>query len=246
MLTMFLYILRLREFVASDEPVWKVGYTARNILDRMREYPKNSQLIATMRVSDPLRAERELLVNMRSRPDIIKERRDLGKEYFECPLELVVQIWSEVTTKYLHATGGDRDMDIDPTPVVTLPAEPTSVPETPNVPLSASRPSSSSFKIPIQRPLMKKKQQAKQKPAKPNVVIHWLEQNLKLSDNGSECVRVRDLWHRFVKEKGIVPKKSFVDTVRDWLMSLGRSTDLMKHKGESGSKHTIVRGMTTT
>lgn len=78
----FLYMLREREFLKTNEQVYKVGKTTQQIHKRMGNYPKNSELILAIKFQNCHQSELELLKLMRC-TETIKQRKDIGNEYFE-------------------------------------------------------------------------------------------------------------------------------------------------------------------
>jgi hypothetical protein len=74
-----LYLVWEREFVKSSETIYKIGMTE-NIMKRMSQYPKGSNMLFCILTSNVAFAEKSLIqafcVNYKARPDI-------GREYFE-------------------------------------------------------------------------------------------------------------------------------------------------------------------
>lgn len=88
----YLYVLHVREFLRSGEPVYKVGRTE-NLARRLGQYPKGSRLIAAVAVVDAVAAEQELLC----RACVIGQIRvDYGREYIQCDLGRLLQVFWEV------------------------------------------------------------------------------------------------------------------------------------------------------
>jgi len=75
----FLYILRTRESVRLDEPVYKVGKTY-DMEQRFKQYPKGSELLKSIKVCERHIAEKVLLREFSSK---FKTREEFGNEYFE-------------------------------------------------------------------------------------------------------------------------------------------------------------------
>ncbi len=85
----FIYVVHEREFRRLNEPVWKVGFTDQEVVEaRIKQYPKKSRAILTGSVSDGRAAEGEMLRILDNMPGV-KARRDIGREYYECPHHLV-------------------------------------------------------------------------------------------------------------------------------------------------------------
>ena len=75
----FIYLLKEREFLQSNEQVYKLGKTS-NPKNRMASYPKGSMILFLTICNDCGNAERELLAKFRS---IFIPRLDIGREYFQ-------------------------------------------------------------------------------------------------------------------------------------------------------------------
>lgn len=89
----YVYLIKEREFVRTNDPVLKVG-RSRNIMDRLRAYPIGSVLLSCWFVHDDAAAERAVLKAFLASPDKCTRRTDLGKEWFmarspECEKDLV-------------------------------------------------------------------------------------------------------------------------------------------------------------
>ena len=96
----FLYVIHLREFVNARQDVWKVGRT-RELQRRLSQYPKGSRPIASNAVDYPVTAEAALLAALRLR---FRCRRDIGAEYFECPLPDLLDVFDRVCRTYSGRT----------------------------------------------------------------------------------------------------------------------------------------------
>jgi hypothetical protein len=84
----YLYIIKIREFVKSGEDVYKVGRTF-DIFQRFNAYPKGSKLLCILPSNDVIRHERILLHRLCNK---FKNRRDIGAEYFEVPLDSLLNV----------------------------------------------------------------------------------------------------------------------------------------------------------
>ncbi len=81
----YIYILQEREFVKSDEHVYKLGITT-SVKNRMGDYPKGSNIIAVFPVNG--NPEKICLEKLR---ECFIPRKDIGSEYFEGNIELIVK-----------------------------------------------------------------------------------------------------------------------------------------------------------
>jgi hypothetical protein len=76
----YIYLLQEREFVKTDEPIYKIGKTTQPNLKRLNQYPKGSKLLFQTICKDCHTTERELLFKFNNS---YKPRKDIGNEYFE-------------------------------------------------------------------------------------------------------------------------------------------------------------------
>lgn len=93
----FIYILREREFVKTNENIYKIGRTS-DWLKRFNQYPKNSELIFVRLVEDSKNSEVDI-VNILKRKT--KQRTDIGREYFEGEINIIVREVFNICEKYL-------------------------------------------------------------------------------------------------------------------------------------------------
>ena len=89
----YIYIIREREFKNSNQDVYKIGRTG-NFMKRFLQYPKNSELIFVSKVIDSVKKEKEIIQILKKN---LKQRRDIGIEYFEGKQELLVEYVKEIT-----------------------------------------------------------------------------------------------------------------------------------------------------
>jgi len=82
-----IYLLCEREFIASGEPIYKLGRT-KNVVTRFSQYPKGSEFWAFHRVDQVNETEYHLLKLFR---EIYIQRTDIGREYFEGDVNLMMQ-----------------------------------------------------------------------------------------------------------------------------------------------------------
>jgi hypothetical protein len=79
----YIYIIKLREHINTNESIYKIGKT-QDIIRRFKEYPKGSKLLFTTCTE-----------NMDYTETILKNelhqylRKDLGSEYFECNINII-------------------------------------------------------------------------------------------------------------------------------------------------------------
>ncbi len=98
----YIYIIKLREFIVYDVPVYKIGKT-RDIIRRVRQYPKNSKLVQCNYTNDMHRAEKKMIAKFKKQ---FKQRKDIGTEYFEGDLDAMM------TTAFLVAATAQNQVRV--------------------------------------------------------------------------------------------------------------------------------------
>jgi hypothetical protein len=84
----FIYILREREFIKTNENIYKIGKTSReNIQERFKEYPNNSKLYSYWDVDNIDEFEKILksIFNLK-----FKNMNEIGTEYYEGDIEEMI------------------------------------------------------------------------------------------------------------------------------------------------------------
>jgi len=76
----YIYLLQEREFIKTEEFVYKIGRTHQESTKRFKSYSKGSVLHIQLSCSDCVKAEKDLLVIFRTQ---FTPRTDIGSEYFE-------------------------------------------------------------------------------------------------------------------------------------------------------------------
>jgi hypothetical protein len=89
----YIYVLREREFIMLKQDVYKIGRT-KNFIRRFSQYPKNSEFIFVCKVIDDCKIETQILRILKKK---LKHRKDIGKEYFECEQNLLLEIVKKLT-----------------------------------------------------------------------------------------------------------------------------------------------------
>ena len=78
--TNLVYIIQLREHLNTN--IFKYGMTNNSMQDRMKNYPKGSQIITTYKCKNTFNCDIEKVIQKRFNEKFIN--KDLGKEYVEC------------------------------------------------------------------------------------------------------------------------------------------------------------------
>lgn len=76
----YIYLIHEREFIKTNEPIYKIGKTTRGY-DRIKEYPKSSQMKLMLHCPNNLDSTETLLKKELNNRFI--RRTDIGSEYFE-------------------------------------------------------------------------------------------------------------------------------------------------------------------
>jgi hypothetical protein len=103
-LNQFIYILKEREFVKSDEEIYKIGKT-RSLTNRIGDYPKGSKIKLIYPCEDMNTIEKELLLLF---DDKFIRMTDVGREYFRGDINVMVNL---VTN---HITSKTSEMEVEP------------------------------------------------------------------------------------------------------------------------------------
>lgn len=94
-----IYIIKLAEHIRCKDNIFKVGMTTRGVVKRLKGYPKNSQILFSIKVKDAKLCERFVLENCRKETNLKKCDRNnkeqykrLGNEYFEGDYKLLLNL----------------------------------------------------------------------------------------------------------------------------------------------------------
>jgi hypothetical protein len=89
----YVYLLIEREFLKTNESIYKIGRTNQiPPLNRIQQYPKNSRLIFLINVDNSTTVEKIIKKELIMSPEI-KQRTDIGHEYFEGDINLIKEIF---------------------------------------------------------------------------------------------------------------------------------------------------------
>jgi len=76
----YIYLLQEREFLKTNETIYKIGKTTQMNYDRFKQYPNGSVLLYQTICDNCHTLEKELLSIFKNK---FKHRKDIGNEYFE-------------------------------------------------------------------------------------------------------------------------------------------------------------------
>jgi hypothetical protein len=103
----YIYLLQEREFLKTNESIYKIGRTAQYYETRLSQYPKGSKTILVKKCNNCYSMETRLLKDFRAK---FVNRTDIGKEYFEGDVEEMINI---ITTVLEEDEGYDEEDDED-------------------------------------------------------------------------------------------------------------------------------------
>ena len=92
------YILITREFIRSNENVYKIGRT-KNLKRRFNTYPKGSELLNSFEVKDSIYVEKQLKKKF---TNAFIHRKDIGHEWFEGNKSDILKMFDDVSLEYCH------------------------------------------------------------------------------------------------------------------------------------------------
>lgn len=85
----YIYLLQEREFIKTNDNVYKVGMTKKENHERFNQYPKGSILLFQMICNDCKNMEKIIIIKFKQH---FKLRKDIGNEYFEGDYKNMVDI----------------------------------------------------------------------------------------------------------------------------------------------------------
>ena len=89
MSTNYIYLLQEREFIKTNEQIYKIGRTTKENHTRFNQYPKGSVLLFQMICNNCVNAEVNIIGQFKER---LKQRKDIGTEYFEGDFNIMIEI----------------------------------------------------------------------------------------------------------------------------------------------------------
>lgn len=90
----YIYCLREREFIKSGEKIYKIGKTSKQPFKRLKQYPKESELILLLKVEDCHSTESELISLFDSK---YEQAKNIGREYYKGNVNDMIQSILELT-----------------------------------------------------------------------------------------------------------------------------------------------------
>lgn len=92
----YIYIVHEREFINSKKNIYKIGRTSKSQGERMKGYPKDSVMLFSYSVCDSYKIENTIKEQLKK---YVINRTDIGSEYFEGELHVIVDHVVNIITK---------------------------------------------------------------------------------------------------------------------------------------------------
>ena len=88
-MTNYIYLLQEREFIKTNEKIYKVGMTQKENFERFNQYPKGSVLLFQIICNDCKNMEVQVIKQFKEKFIL---RKDIGSEYFEGNYKSMIDI----------------------------------------------------------------------------------------------------------------------------------------------------------
>lgn len=92
----YLYIIKEREFIKTNENVYKIGRTNKGHYKRFTQYPKGSVVMALIKVPDAVLYEGQIKKIFNK---TFKQRKDIGSEYYEEDFKKIHKLMIDIVYK---------------------------------------------------------------------------------------------------------------------------------------------------
>jgi hypothetical protein len=87
MITNYIYLLQEREFIKTNENIYKVGRTKKENYQRFNQYPKGSVLLFQIICNNCEKIETQVIKEFK---EDFNQRKDIGNEYFQGDYKLMI------------------------------------------------------------------------------------------------------------------------------------------------------------
>jgi len=87
------YMAYLREFINSNQKIYKIGRTSQTVVERLKGYPKGSLMIQFCNVENNILIEKEIKEHFSVK---FKQRTDIGLEYYEGELKDMIKEFQKI------------------------------------------------------------------------------------------------------------------------------------------------------
>lgn len=92
----YVYIIKEREFIKTNESIYKIGRTEKGHYKRTSQYPKGSVMMTIVKVSDSKIYETKIKEVFNKK---FKQRKDIGSEYYEANFKSLFKQFIKVINK---------------------------------------------------------------------------------------------------------------------------------------------------
>lgn len=92
----FIYIIQEREFIKTNESIYKIGKTKKDLRTRMNGYPKNSKVLYFTKVDDCSIIESKMITTFDT---IFDNAKDIGREYYSGNIDDMIKIANMIVNK---------------------------------------------------------------------------------------------------------------------------------------------------
>ncbi len=94
-----IYMIQEREFIKTNENIYKIG-KSKNIVNRMPAYPKHSKIFLIFYIPYNVnKLEKYIIENC---DKIFICRSDIGREYYECSSNSMIQLLETIMKTYIY------------------------------------------------------------------------------------------------------------------------------------------------
>lgn len=99
----YLYLLHEREFINTNENIYKFGRTSQPIYNRIKSYPKNSIILYIREICplDCITIEYEIIKHFKELNSCIEQKLEYGYEYFKGNYNTMIKKINEIINYYL-------------------------------------------------------------------------------------------------------------------------------------------------
>jgi hypothetical protein len=94
----YIYLIIEREFIKTDENIYKIGKTSQKDFKRFNQYPNGSCLLYFQEVDEYNKVEKYIIEELKNKHKLIK---DIGREYFQGDLINILLDIIKVTRNYV-------------------------------------------------------------------------------------------------------------------------------------------------
>jgi hypothetical protein len=107
----YIYLLQEREFITTNQNIYKLGKTKQENLQRFKQYPKGSKLLLQQVCDGCDILEPELIRDFKNK---YTHRKDIGNEYFEGDYNnMIKDIHNKITNNVIHNDNSVITEEID-------------------------------------------------------------------------------------------------------------------------------------